>query len=336
MKVLVLVPGNDLGGAERVAAHVAATAVERGHVVTIGAPRHGRLGHGIEQHPVVDMDLYPSRKHLGVRAVRQIRAHESDVVFSIHRWTTLLAGVAWRSGGAPVAFHAGSMVGRRVGTWWGNVTIAVSEAIRDHVVRCGAHPDRTIVVHHGAEVRDPPARTPGERRLVAAARFVPGKGIDHLLRAMADLQNFSLTVLGDGPQGEQLQRMAAERGLEGRVTFPGWVDDPWDAYGAADIGIVPSSVPEGLGLAATEMMMAGLPVVVTDVPGLREVADGDGVRLAPAGDPAGLRVAILSISREDPEDLGRHARARALKHFNANTAAERIVDELECVAGGLR
>lgn len=334
MRILVLLPGNDVGGAERAAAQVAGEAVRRGHDVLVGTGDITALAFGLEELPSVQMPVHPERKWLALAGARSICAARPDVIYTYHRWTTLVAGIARMSCGAPVVVHAQTKRGHRFGTWWGNYTIAVSEAMRDHVIRCGADPRRTVVIRNGALPRVPPARSPTTRiRLVSAARLVEGKGIEHVICALSDLPETELAVVGEGPQRKYLETLARDSAVSERVEFVGWVPDPWEAFVKADIGIVPTSTyPEGLPLVAIEMMMAGLPVVVTDVPGLREIADASTVRLVEPGKASTIVAGIESLLGQDLRSIGQAAHTRALRHYNAYDMARMVVNSLEQVA----
>lgn len=331
MRLLILVPGNDWGGAERAAAQVADEAASRGHHVVVGTSELAQVAFGLDRHVVRRIHVHPDRKWEGPRALVDIRRARADVIYSFHRWSTFLAGVVRHSGGPPVLHHAQTMVGRRWGTWWGDRTVAVSEGMRQHVLRCGARAERTIVVRNGALPRDLPV----ERRtvdVVTAGRLVPGKGIDRLLEAFTMLPGATLLVLGDGPERSRLEGLAGTLGIDHRVQFRGWVADPWETYGEAAVGVVPTDTyPEGLPLTAAEMMMAGLPIVVTDVPGLREVGEGSCALVVPPGRPDALAGGLRALLEADQNGLRQAARARALRNFNAQVAAQQVVDELETI-----
>jgi glycosyltransferase involved in cell wall biosynthesis len=90
----------------------------------------------------------------------------------------------------------------------------------------------------------------------------------------------------------------------------GEVDDVSGLLGACDLAVF-SSRSEGLGRGATEPMYVGLPVVGTDVPGIREaVGDVGAAFLAPPGDAAGLADRIVRLAA-DPELRVQVGRANA-------------------------
>jgi glycosyltransferase involved in cell wall biosynthesis len=126
-------------------------------------------------------------------------------------------------------------------------------------------------------------------RLVSAGRFTHQKGFDLLLDMMASLpETFMLTVLGDGELRSTLEMQVRRLGLQSRVEFAGFVENPWPYYAGADCFVMPSRW-EGLPNAALEALACGTPVVATPQSGgIREVAEvaGDGVvRVVNVGEP---------------------------------------------------
>ena len=128
-------------------------------------------------------------------------------------------------------------------------------------------------------------------RLVAVGRNAPEKGFDVLLAALAHLRSqgteFHLDLFGEGTQS------LGGHGPVDRATIAA-------ALAQAHAMVVPSR-REGLGLVAAEALLAGCPVIASDVGGLPElVEDGvDGV-LVPAGDPVALAAAIERLPLPAP------------------------------------
>lgn len=123
-----------------------------------------------------------------------------------------------------------------------------------------------------------------------------------------------LLVVGDGPERERIARLAP------RAIFTGRIDNPAEALAAADVVVLPSRT-EGLPAVAIEAGMMGLPVVASDVGGLREiVVDGQTGMLVPPGDVAALRDALhVAVSRR--EELGSAARERCHARFSIGVVA---------------
>ncbi len=150
----------------------------------------------------------------------------------------------------------------------------------------------------------------GTTSLGAIGRCAPEKGFDVLLRALVELPDCRLVVLGEGAARPELTRLAEDLGIAGRVEFVGWVDPPWSAQWSFDALVAPSRV-EGFGLVAVEAMLAGVPVVASRVGGFAKIID-DGVTglLVEAEDPRALAAAIRWLTADSERRLAMAKRAR--------------------------
>ena len=156
----------------------------------------------------------------------------------------------------------------------------------------------------------------GDRQgFVSVARLVPQKGIDVLIRALAQTtgaaRDWTLNLVGDGPEREALQRQVQQAGLQEQVQFLGFRSDPQTFLLQAGVFVLPSRF-EGMPNALLEAMAAGLAVVVTDAsPGpLEVVVDGVSGLVVPSDDPFALAEALDRLAT-DPllrERLGAAAR----------------------------
>lgn len=119
------------------------------------------------------------------------------------------------------------------------------------------------------------ARPNQSARLVSVGSLTTQKGFDVALRAVATLSNEieEYTIVGEGPERTRLEALVHELGLEDKVRLPGYCDDITPYLHTADLGLIPSRW-EGFGLVAVEALSTGLPLVASDVPGLREVLAG--------------------------------------------------------------
>lgn len=100
-----------------------------------------------------------------------------------------------------------------------------------------------------------------------AAKLEPYKGLDLLLKALARLKHreWRLRVAGDGWQRVQLQNLARDLGLEGRIEWLGWrsFDLMPEFLSASDLVVLPSRY-DGWGAVVNESLGAGTPVVASD------------------------------------------------------------------------
>lgn len=164
--------------------------------------------------------------------------------------------------------------------------------------------------------------------IVVAARLVPVKGIDVLIDAAARIRSdVRILIAGDGPARAELERAARGLNSASRVTFLGQVDTITRdrLLSAASVVVVPSRVTpsgrtEGTPMIALEALAAGVPLVASEVGGLRNLAPA--ARLVRPEDPRALATAIDQVlaSPPRPADL-----RQAVDHLAWDRVAERLV-----------
>jgi glycosyltransferase involved in cell wall biosynthesis len=158
----------------------------------------------------------------------------------------------------------------------------------------------------GAQAREAPTHPwflDGRRPLlVSVGRLSRIKDQATMLRALALLPaDHRLVIFGEGKRRPQLEALAAELGVSGRVNLPGHVENPFSHVAAADLFVLCSTF-EGFCNALVEALVAGTPVVSTDCPsGPREILDGGRYGpLVPVKDPAALARAIREALAQPP------------------------------------
>ena len=153
------------------------------------------------------------------------------------------------------------------------------------------------------------------------------KGWDVLCRAAATVRarypDSHFVIIGEGPERDELE--AIEQCAQ--VRLAGAIEDAAGLVGAFDVFVVPSRW-EGFGRVAVEAMLAGVPVIASDVGGLPEVVDDAGI-LTPVDDAVALAAAIERLI-ENPAlraELGERGRERGRRRFGN----ERMVQEVGAV-----
>jgi glycosyltransferase involved in cell wall biosynthesis len=164
--------------------------------------------------------------------------------------------------------------------------------------------------------------------ILAMGRLWNVKGFDLLLAAWSvaspKLPNWSLRIVGDGQLREQLVRLAGDLGIEHRVTFAPFSDDPYSMYSECGIFVL-SSRFEGLPFVLIEAMTCGAPCISFDCPnGPREVIrNGVNGLLVPAESVDALASAIVKLG-ESPmlrHRIGNAARSVSKKYTEPLVAA---------------
>lgn len=171
----------------------------------------------------------------------------------------------------------------------------------------GAAPERS---------NDPPV-------IGAVGRLERQKAQDLLLRALPEVPDVRCVIVGEGELRGSLEELAASLGVADRVEFTGWRDDARELLKTFDLVINPSYF-EAQGTTIMEAMLAGVPVVATDVGGTSDViSEGETGWLSRPNDAADLARAIRE-ALADPDALraaGRRAREVALERYTAERMA---------------
>jgi glycosyltransferase involved in cell wall biosynthesis len=166
--------------------------------------------------------------------------------------------------------------------------------------------------------------------ILFAGRLYRRKRVGTLLKASALLRgripDLEVRIVGDGPRGANLRRMASSLRLEDTVSWLG--DVPRAAlaaeYNRADIFCLPS-VQEGFGIVLLEAMAAGKPVVASRAAAIPEVAPC--ARLVEPDDPEALADAVDALYRSPEERAARAAEgARLVERYDAPRVAGLFLD----------
>jgi glycosyltransferase involved in cell wall biosynthesis len=213
-----------------------------------------------------------------------------------------------------------------------DVVIALTPDLKRHVESQGVPPEKIHLVPNC--VRIPERRAPRNRssrpRISAMGRFVPKKGFDVLLNALADLKQrgveFSCFLGGDGPESEALRALTNRLGLANDVTFAGWVTDKAQFFANTDIFCVPSR-HEPFGIIVLEAMAAGLPVITTDSEGPTAIVrHGHDGLITPKDDPIALSAALERLIKDGnlSESLARNGHTNAERNYALPVVAAKI------------
>jgi glycosyltransferase involved in cell wall biosynthesis len=367
--VVLAHPSPDLYGSDRMLIESVRAVTADSHVVVAlpcDGPLVDHLVHAgaevaILPFPVLRKSLLSARGIIGLaiatcralpRLVRLIRGRRAEAVY-VNTVTIPIWLMAARIARTPAICHvheAEEGVSRSL-AWLlalplrlaGSI-VANSHASRLALANAGLRRgERVQVVYNGvegpAEVVPLRAERPG--RLVVVSRLSPRKRTDVAIDATLRLreQGFpvSLTLVGGVFPGyewfeEELRRMAAGSLA---ISFAGIHDSVWWALAEADIALVPSRW-EPFGNVAVEAMLAGRPVVASDVQGLKEIIrDGETGLLVRAGDPGALAAAVSSLLVDWPRAmrLAEAGREDALNRFDRRRYQAEIRGVVNNVAG---
>jgi len=212
--------------------------------------------------------------------------------------------------------------------------LVVSHEIKE-VVRRLFHLGRSkvLVLKNGIVLDDSPLKpieleqefhlTRNRLKLIAVGRLVPLKGFDVLVRAVSELVNQGLDnllvlIVGEGVERSRLERLIQDLRIGSYVKFLGLRHDVMDLMKACDLFVLPSRY-EGLSIAMIEAMACGLPIISSDVRGLRDyIKDEQNGLLFPVDDYKALAKSILRLANDKSlkERLSHGARKSFEKEYD--------------------
>ncbi|MGA7873533.1 MAG: glycosyltransferase family 4 protein [Candidatus Binatus sp.] len=225
--------------------------------------------------------------------------------------------------------------------------IAISGGVADSLAAAGVDRGRVTVVQSGVDCnryRPPTAEervharialgiSSGEFVISAVGALEPRKGHRYLIEAIAQLAatgssiKLKCFIAGHGSIRGELEREIAKAGCAERVTLLGRIDDACELLWASDVFAMPS-LKEGLGVAALEAMASALPVIASDVGGLREVVlnERTGIIVPPAR-PQEIASAIgrMTESAQFRSQMGAAARARVVDNYSMQKMTARTL-----------
>jgi glycosyltransferase involved in cell wall biosynthesis len=186
--------------------------------------------------------------------------------------------------------------------------LAVSDALRSEMVLMGLPRERVAVHYTGVDLTAFSAGVAPRARnhLVTVGNLVPLKRQSLVVQAMKHLPDFTLEVIGDGPDRGALEALAKKLGVAAQVTFAGRLGhEELPARLAAASALVHASESEGLANVWVEALACETPVVTTDVGGAAEVVNPRvgrliGVKSSPFGIAKAVEATLAqSFASED-------------------------------------
>ena len=317
------------------------------HLPVPAQRRVRRSDEGALSPPLVAKELARTGRmaHAIATAVRSV---DADVVHANVHWSHLEGALGARLAGVPsmLVLHEETAAGvaarfRATSVRCATATVAVSEAVKRCLPR--AVHDRVEVVPNGVDVEmlrpgppDPEIRRqltaePDAPLALVMCRLDPRKGVDHVIRAVAqtpDDLRVHLAVVGapslDPAWGPRLERLGEEL-LGSRVRFLGARTDVGDVLRASDVLVLASSM-EGMPLSILEAHACGTPVVAYPTAGVPEIVrhDETGLLVEP-GDISQLAEAISRVvATSDLQAMLRAAgRAQVVRHHDIELQADR-------------
>ncbi len=294
-----------------------------------------------------------------IRLVRLIRREKVLLLHTNGLKSHILGGIIGHWTGRPVICHLRDLMGsrwieRRLLGWIRKMAthiVVPSEAVAESLRTTGGSPVPVTVIPNGIE---PIPSEEGHSvplfgngvRVGIVGPLVPRKGHDIFLRAarhvLREIPSARFFIVGDeiyetwGHHGfrQNLKRLAQALGIADRVTFTGFVPNPFPWIQAFDLIVSAAVEPEGFGRVLLEAMAAGKPVVATRLGATPElVQDGVTGLLVRPSDPEALAEGICRILKDS--GLRRRLGQAGKESVPARYSIESHVRSMEQLYGGL-
>lgn len=361
MRILFVITRSELGGAQAVVltylrslagqADLALATGEEGFL----AEEARALGIDVYVVPELVVPIAPRLDWQAVLALRRIICcFRPDLVHAHSSKAGLIGRIAASLAGVPSVFTAhgfaftenAGLVRRMmaipsewIATRLGRAVIAVSDYDGDLAVRCRVLPrDQVNVIHNGlpdVSFRACPAAG-SPVNIVMVARFAPPKAHDSVLQALRGVKgDFRLWLIGEGPNQAQVRTNATKLGLADHVVFMGARSNVPELLAKAHIFVLASNY-EGLPISILEAMRAGLPVVASDVGGVREcVRENETGFLIRRADVESMRSCLCSLiaSPSLRDRMGKSGRKLFEDKFTETVMIEKTMEVYASVLG---
>ena len=235
---------------------------------------------------------------------------------------------------------------RRMDGW-----VAVSDAMKETLIRDGLDADRIHVIYNGIPFYGEPEHTTRSAYLSSldiqwgedcviygiAARLNPVKDVKTLIRAFGEAakqcDNIRLLIAGDGEQRQELEEMADSLCPPGTVKFIGWQTDMNSFYHSLNVNML-SSISETFPYAITEGARMGCATVSTAVGGIPKVViDGQTGFLVEPGDWQTMARRIVSLAGDAKlrSSLGQGIYEKVRREFSSQVMAQRQIQIYQTV-----
>ncbi len=181
--------------------------------------------------------------------------------------------------------------------------VAITPDLKRHIAAGGIDEDKICTISNFAEMEADPALlskedlgTPADKPvIVCLGRLHTSKAYDVLFKALVDVPDVHAWIAGEGPEKENLEKLAGVLGISDRVKFLGWRTDRAALLNAADICVFASRV-EPFGTVFAQSWAMKTPVIVSDADGPAQFCrDGEDSLVVPKEDSAALSGAIRRL-----------------------------------------
>ena len=302
LKILYIIPAFDEGGAEVHVLNLIRELSGRNHNITL-VSSGGRLESQLpEQVKIINLPVHRKNLFTGLYCAFKLNALNKIYHWDlIHVHSRVPAWIGWllsRLSGVSFIITAHSLYSLNAGLIpfrHAAGVICVSESVKNHLQKY-LPAENICVICNGIIKSGLTHNYSGNvTRFLFTGRLTRLKALDVALKALSELKNYdwTLDILGDGPQRGELESLSQGLGLNERVTFHGAQDKSQVAKFMSESScLLFPSLHEGMGLVVLEAVSCGLRVIASDIEALHELS---GDRLVKAGDIEAWRCAIKNF-----------------------------------------
>ncbi len=356
MKILYLTNHLNVGGITSYVFSLARGLRKKGHDVYLASSPGDRLdkflGEGIEylKVPLKTKQEFSPQVFLSIfKALSFIKEKEIDIIHSNTRVTQVLGTLLSKySGKVHVSTCHGffkNRLSRKIFPCWGKKVVAISDSVKEHLVKDFLLDEQKIeLIYNGIDLSRFTSESSfskaalrrkfglkGSPIIGIIARLSEVKGHIYLIQAMKEILEFypkaQLFIAGDGKIKDELVKLARRLGVFENIVFVAEISDTVEALSVMDIFVMPS-LNEGLGLSLMEAMAFGLPVIGSNVGGIKTlIQDGYSGVLVPAADSLSIAGAVVELLKDQKraQYLGGNAR----NFINHKFSEEEMVSKTE-------
>lgn len=214
------------------------------------------------------------------------------------------------------------------------------------VIGSGAKQSQWKYKSSNEETASPPRRiavTPRSiRKFISYGRLLERKGFQDAIRAFSEVvktyPDCTLTIFGEGPFRLDLEALIIKSGLENQVKLPGQLSDPTALLPTAHCFLFPSWY-EGFSGSLIEAMMAGIPIIASDIPmNLEAIEDKKSALVFPVGDVENL-IEKMCYAIDQPKEmwkLGAKAKEIACQRFDIIQISKQYESKLWELNAGIK
>ncbi|MBL7157885.1 MAG: glycosyltransferase family 4 protein [Candidatus Omnitrophica bacterium] len=359
MKVLILTTHLNIGGVASYTVNLAKGLQKRSIPVWV-ASSGGDLKKVLGEHDIPHLqvsvktkcEFHPKLCFAFFKLLTFVKENKIDIIHAQTRTAQILAYALSKATGAKFistchGFFKSKRISRRLFSAWGDSVIAISDAVRDHLIKdFRINHDKVFLIYNGVDTEAFSAEISSDEEMRlkrnlgfakcpvigSISRLSPVKGLKYLLFAMKDLlksvPEAQLLLVGEGPSKDFLTGLAKKLGIENNVFFAESTIRIQRFLSIMDVFVF-SSLEEGLGLSLLEALASGKSCVASDVGGVSSIIE-DGVTgiLVPPKDAHALKEAIERVLNDENlrVSLARNGRDLVKEKFSLDKMIGEVID----------